>query len=86
MSLLFWIIASVIIGGAIVITISGIISSARIKEYLQHENYNYGRITKILDGANTISLEAFNQLGEKTDIEFKSEEGIGKELYEGMRF
>lgn len=81
MSLIFWILGALLIGGVLVVTIAGIISKEKIKEHLNQEGL-IGKIKEIQP--NSITLETLNRLGESQMVEYQSEDGVSSDLYVGQ--
>lgn len=87
--LLWWLLGSVLIGGCLYITISGLINRSRIREHLDHEEKSkgkslYGLITDVQP--NTVSLTMLDRYGDKEeDVQYESSDGVSSFIREGDR-
>lgn len=79
--LLWWIIGSIVLGGTLYVTISGIITKDKLKEHLNNEGYTEAKIIELIPD-KSITLTAFRNGGTET-IEYSSNDGVDDALKVG---
>lgn len=89
MSILWWIIAAIVIGGVICVTIYGTITRSKIREHLDNEERErkktlYGLITDIQP--NTVTIDMVDSWGNKEgEVKYESSDGVSYYIREGDR-
>lgn len=82
--LFWWILGAIIVGGILVITISGLITKGKVSEHLNSNGYTGAKIIDLIP-KESITIEAFKN-GCKETIKYRSDEGIDSSLYVGKTF
>lgn len=82
--LLWWILGAILIGGILVVTISGLITRGKVSDHLTSSGYTNAKIVSLLPD-ESITVEAFRN-GCKETIKYTSEDGVDSSLYVGKQF